>query len=344
MEFQKNGGAHISGLIRQALENGTRRITVTGNWEMEASVRIPSDFTVILENCHLRQGDGTFCNIFLNESCGLPVDKDRNIRIIGIGKAILDGGNYNGLSERTSLKNGYPHISLNNLILFANVDGFTVEGLQLKNQRWWAMNFLFCRHGVIRNIDFDSNPLLLTPTYENYESILVKNADGIDLRAGCHDILIENITGFTEDDTVACTCLFGNLERMFAAEGANWDLYNIIIRNVCASAYCGHVRVLNQGGTKVYNILIDGVMDTSKGDPRVQSPRASATVRIGDRHMYGQRHSEGTETMNITVRNIYSRAYRAVDVVGAIKNLVIDNINGFDGCESLITNDAVNVS
>ena len=29
------------------------------------------------------------------------------------------------------------------------------------------------------------------------------NADGIDIRRGCRDIVIENITGFTEDDTVA---------------------------------------------------------------------------------------------------------------------------------------------
>ena len=37
---------------------------------------------------------------------------DTNIRILGLGRAILDGGNYNGLSERNSLKDGMPYIGL----------------------------------------------------------------------------------------------------------------------------------------------------------------------------------------------------------------------------------------
>ena len=49
-----------------------------------------------------------------------------------MGRVILDGGEYNGLSEKNSLKDGNPHISVNNLILFTNVDGFTIRGLHLR--------------------------------------------------------------------------------------------------------------------------------------------------------------------------------------------------------------------
>lgn len=35
----------------------------------------------------------------------------------------------------------------------------------------------------------------------------VKNGDGIDLRSGCNHCVVENITGSTSDDTVACTAL-----------------------------------------------------------------------------------------------------------------------------------------
>ena len=41
----------------------------------------------------------------------------------------------------------------------------------------------------------------------HYNDILIKNADGVDIRQGCHHILIENLTGFVEDDCVACTAL-----------------------------------------------------------------------------------------------------------------------------------------
>jgi len=341
MEFQNGGGAYLTDLIREAVQNGTRQIMVSGNWEIEQTVKIPSDFTIILQNCHLRMADNTFCNLFTNENCHTPegrtlAGRDRNIRIVGIGKALLDGGTYNGLHEKNAEKDGRPDISVNNLILFTNVEEFDISGIQLHNQRWWAMNFIFCCRGRIRNIDFSSNPGLITPTYEGYQSILVKNGDGIDLRAGCHDILIENITGFTEDDTVACTNLKGGVQDRYRVEGLSTDLYNVVIRNVCAASYCGIVRILNQGGTKVYNILVDGVMDTSAGDTRIQSERCFEVVRIGDKHLYGECHASTSETMNITVRNVYARGFVGVAVTGKVENLVLDNINGFDGCTTLI--------
>lgn len=337
MEFQKNGAAYISGKIRDAMEDGTRQITVTGSWEIEETILLPSDFTVILNDCHLRMGDGTFCNMFVNENCRTEAGRtregtDRNIRIIGIGKAILDGGSYNGLSERNCCKEGRPHISVNCLMLLANVDGIDIQGLQIWNQRWWALTFLFCSNGKVRDIDFRGNDLLVTPSFEGYSCILVKNGDGIDLRAGCHDFIIENITGFTEDDSIACTCLPGDLERMYGVAGLSTELYNVIIRNVMTSSYCGNVRLLNQGGTALYNILIDGVMDTSLRDPSIKAEghRCEGTVRIGDRHLYAER-LETDITRNITVRNVYSRARRAVTVDGEVERLVLDNINGFDG-------------
>lgn len=171
MEFQNGGGAYISGLIREAVQTGTRQITVSGSWEIEQTILLPSDFTIILQNCHLRMADNTFCNLFTNEHCHTPegrtlAGRDRNIRIVGIGKALLDGGTYNGLHEKNAEKDGRPDISVNNLILFTNVEEFDISGIQLHNQRWWAMNFIFCCRGRIRNIDFSSNPGLITPTYE----------------------------------------------------------------------------------------------------------------------------------------------------------------------------------
>ena len=65
--FQPNGAAHIAQLIAAAVADGTQTATVTGDWEMDTAVRIPSDFTLILDGCHLRQADGCFSNIFVNE-------------------------------------------------------------------------------------------------------------------------------------------------------------------------------------------------------------------------------------------------------------------------------------
>ena len=357
MTFYKNGAVYWQAKIDAAACTPERQITIRGNWEIEKTIRIPSDFTVYLEDCHLRMADGTYCNMFRNAGYDLPGGNtaggaDHNIRILGRGRAILDGGTYNGLHERNSLKDGNPHISVNNLILFVNVDGFEISHLHLRNQRWWAMNFLFCRHGSIRHIDFCSEDgiaardgsripgktLADIGEYPGYEAY-IRNSDGIDLRAGCHDILIGDITGFTQDDTVALTGLPGKLEDMYRVEGLPTDIHNVIIRNVNSASFCTNIRLLNQGGIRLYNILIDGMMDASAGSPHMD--RGIYGVRVGDNHMYGPRHSTPDETFNITIRNVYSRARSsAVQLAGSITNCVLDNINVYDGCPNVLLNDA----
>ena len=201
--FIQGGGALLQKKIDRALADGSRQLVITGNFEIEQTVLIPSDFTLILENCHLRMADDTFCNMFRNQKAGTEEGKtiegaDRNIVIEGRGKAILDGGNYNGLSESNSCKDGRPHISVNNLILFHNVEHFKVSGLFLCNQRWWAMNFLFCRFGHIHDIEFraddrrrdkDGNIIHGHICDEStWYDVIVRNADGLDLR---HDNRVE---------------------------------------------------------------------------------------------------------------------------------------------------------
>ncbi len=113
--FQKHGSEHITSLIRAATENGSRTATVSGAWEIDTAIRLPSDFTLILQDCHLRMADGCFSNMFVNEHHGTEIGRthngtDHNIAVIGKGRAILDGGEYNGLSESTQMRDGMPPI------------------------------------------------------------------------------------------------------------------------------------------------------------------------------------------------------------------------------------------
>ncbi len=344
MTMIPNGGKAIQTMIDEAVLMGSRKAEVRGSYEIERTIVIPSGFTLVLDNCTLRMADNTFCNMFTNaarfrEAPRLASEADRGIVIEGRGRVVLDGGSYNGLCESNSEKDGRPHISQNNILLFANVEGFRISGLQIRSQRWWAMNFLYCRRGVIRDIDFCSDCTMTDrdgnrtaglsyAALEAGSDIYLKNSDGIDLRLGCRDIDIENITGFTEDDTIALTALRGRLEELFRVEDLPDEIANVTIRNVHASAFCALVRLLNQGGTKLYNVLIDGVMDASADSPCLD--RGAYAVRIGDRRAYGGRTSTKHETYNIVVRNVFSRAKTALDVVGDIGQLSSENILTFD--------------
>lgn len=342
--------ASIQNAIAKAKEIGCDKVviprynkrTASFTWIIEETVKLPSDITLVLDNCHLMMADHTFCNMITNENCGTKIGKtqagrQKNIIIEGRGRAVLDGGTYNGLAEDNYNKETGPYPTDNCTLVMTNVEGFTVRNLHFRHQRYWAMNFLFCSNGKISDIDFmadhtfiDENGTIqnvLTREYP-HSSICVKNADGIDVRAGCHDIIVENITGFTEDDTVALTGLYGGSTQRFAVEGLSADIRNIIIRNINSATLYANVRLLNQGGVKIYNVLVDGIMDASKDFPGLK--RGSSGVRIGDHNMYGDRHATAEETYNIIVRNVFSRAIAPLNIVCEMKNFNCDNIVSFD--------------
>lgn len=345
-KFIKDGHEHIRALISAAVADGSRRAVVRGAYEIAEAVRIPSDFELVLEDCHLRMADGVYDNMFVNEHHATKLGmseagRDHGISIIGRGEAILDGGNYNGLSERNHSRDGMPPIWKNNLLLFTNVENFRITGISCRNQRWWAINLVFCSRGRLSDIDFCSSDIGIDAEGHEYhglqrakyDEVLVKNSDGIDVRVGCHDIEIENITGFTEDDTVAITGLLG-FERDFLVEGLSTDIHHITVRNVCSAAFCTNVRLLNQGDVRLHDVLIDGVYDTSEGLPYLD--HGLYTVRIGDVRMYGTRHATADETYNITVRNVRGGGDYVIALAGEIGNLTIENIEAFRGAELML--------
>ena len=342
--FKPGGYEYITSLIADALARDERTAVVTDSCYIDRAVRIPSDFTLVLDGCTLCQADGCMDNIFVNEHHGTPEGttaggRDRNIRVIGRNGAVLDGGNYNGLGEKNAGRDGRPPIWKNNMILFTNVDGFEIADLHCRNQRWWALNFIYCANGYIHDLDFCSCDLWTDENGEmhhgllrkKYAQVLVKNSDGIDLRQGCHDIVIENITGFTEDDTVALTALNGRMEQTFAVEGLSTAICRVQIRHITAAAYCSVIRLLNQGEICLHDISIEDVVDTSPDCPHLDG--SVYTVRVGDgNHMYGSRHATKDETYNITIRGVRSHAVTAaLHLAGQIGNLIIEDVQCAEG-------------
>ena len=49
--FQKGGYDYITAEIQRAIESGSRTAIITGHWEIDKAVRLPSNITLILENC-----------------------------------------------------------------------------------------------------------------------------------------------------------------------------------------------------------------------------------------------------------------------------------------------------
>ena len=296
-----------------------RENPLTGDavWLIRRRLVLDSNTTVILDGAHLRLDDGVFEQIFTTEpEMGMDHTAKENIKILGKNGAVLDGGNFNGLTEKTQRKNGLPRVLNNSPIFFRNVDGFEISNLRILEQRYWGMTFYNCCNGVIRDIDFEANNG-------------APNQDGIDLRMGCHHIVIENILGKTGDDTVALTALRGRFRNPFIPEDACPDIHDVIIRNVVAECTGGHgiIRLLCHDGCKVYNITVEDILDKAVDGGR----RSQAAIRIGDPNYSSISHAKDEDMYNLTVRRVRTDAPAAIKLHGNPANFVVEDIDNKGG-------------
>ena len=315
----------INNAVRLAAQSEVGKVVIprinarTGEacWSVDRAILLPSDFHIVLDNCYIRQADATFDNVFRNENMytdgfATASKEQRNIVISGVGNAVIDGGEPNGLTEKTSLKDGNPHIVWNNTILLHNVDGFVIENIKIINQRWWAIDLIYATNGRIDNITFDAK--------DN-----IPNQDGLDLRCGCHNISVSNIFGQAGDDLVALSGFMGFEKRLgLVIDEKDKDIYNVTIRNVVGTSVTKAVVALrNHDEIKLYDVTVDGVTDTS-GDEKGNNPYA--IVRVGQKTYSNVRPSILGETSRIFINNVHAAHGDAVLINATLCDSRISNI------------------
>lgn len=346
----------IQNAVDEAKKCGADRVVIprmnerTGKpqWDVDKAIRLCSDLEVILDNCYIRQIDRSMDNVFINHDHDNPdttiAGEQQNIRIIGKGNAVIDGGEPNGLSEFTSLKDGMPHISKNNPILLHNVRGLVIDNITIRNQRWWGINLLYVEKAKISNINIDAMNNM-------------RNQDGIDLRIGCHDIIIENIWGQAGDDLIALSGFWGGRESdTYAVEGKSRDIHDIIIKNVIGtSADCTVIALRNTDGVKLYNVTIDSIYDSLNGVRnedvesggtfyehgdnyrRVGSKSPYAMILVGQHGFFRERSNLPGEVYGLKVSNIHARCNKAIRLNTTLQNSHFSNIYGAENVTHLIT-------
>jgi hypothetical protein len=217
-------------------------------------------------------------------------------------------------------------------ILFACVEDFSIENIRIKQAHGWNISLENCSYGEIRRIDFENSMgRMIDGIVENIE-----NQDGIDIRNGCHDITISDITGFTGDDVIALTaiatkcpylpggsvCTTHVMHNDFTRRDP--DIHDIIIRNVRAySTLCCTIRLLPTE-SHIYNVVIDGVIDTI---PDVGHEHWGCVLLLGDGDgIYGKALPDGMR--GISISNIIGgrRTRHVLNISGLLSDSVITNI------------------
>jgi hypothetical protein len=347
-------------------------------WSLDTAILLPSNTTVILQNCKLKLSDKCRDNFFRSANCGFGIEENEpifNVHIKGEGNVVLEGADHpraTGDASKT-LKKTCP-FTVEDIcrhadwveaerrtpeqitfadrhdysygtdagregevqngdwrgigILFARVNDFSISGLTVRESHGWAISLEDCSNGYVEKIHFDARMnKMIDGMLQNME-----NQDGVDLRNGCHDITISDITGETGDDVVALTAIASSKYRPGGALGYtqvmhnDWsrrdpDIYNIIIRNVRAySSLCYLVRLL-PCECSIRNVVIDGVIDTSPEDVHC------GCLFLGERDAAYGRNLPGS-LRNITISNvIYNNTDEAaIRVDGYLQDSTVTNV------------------
>ena len=313
--FGATDGETIQNAVNAAAAAGVklvipRRNARTGQmrWDIEKTVVLPSNSYVELLDAHLRQADFTYCNLFTNE------EGAKNITVCGAGNALVDTGRPNGLKLKTAGKLGFGPITDNATFLFKGVEGLTVRDLSIRQSRWYSIYCVGCQNGRISDIDLFAPPIF-------------PDLAGIQLRSGCRDFLMENITGLSGEELILIST-----QACDATEDKN--IRNIYIRNILANASRCHILdILCHDGGCVENILAETLLDNSLAE---QKKQPAATVRIG--HSEGYYKSRGTvdSIKNITLRDMNGRGTATVELGGCSSQVSITNLHSFGTSENSI--------
>ena len=211
-------------------------------------------------------------------------------------------------------------------ILLANVKDFSISNLRIIESHGWGISLEACTKGIIEKIDFDA---CMSKMIDGLRSNM-ENQDGIDLRNGCNNIIISDITGRTGDDVIALTAIAnpeykpgGSLCSTHVMHN-DWtkrdtDIHDIIIQNVIASSdLCAIIRLL-PCHSKIYNVTINNIIDTSPDGDHW------CTFVLGEADSaYGENLVDSMK--NITISNVVCNANDGILIDGYLTDSLFSNI------------------
>lgn len=323
-------------------------------WLLDEAILLPENTTVILQNCRIKLSDACRDNFFRTANCGFGIADPapiENIHLRGEGLCILEGADRprstgdGGKILANPIPYGEGHDKTfgtdagkesesqfgdwrNIGVLFANVKNFSIEGLKIVESHGWGISLEACSYGRVEKIEFDAcMSKMIDGLRQNIE-----NEDGVDIRNGCHHIVISDIMGQSGDDLVALTAIAdstyrdgGSLHTTHVMHN-DWTrrdptIHDIVIRNVIGRSHLCYMIRLLPCNTEIYNVVVDGVVDTTP-----EPTGHSGVMVLGEPDgIYGTCYPSGLH--HITISNVICNGRKSgISVKGYLKDSTISNV------------------
>lgn len=192
----------------------------TNVWLIDKAILLPSNIELELNNCKIKLSDLYRDNFIRSANSGLGISNIQplhNIKIVGVGNVLLEGADNpraTGGHNKTLSLNPDPSMSYgtdagkpnenqkggwrNHGIILANVDKFEISNITMKDYHAHGLVLERSSNGIVKNMTFDVSQSVVV----NGVKKQILNQDGMGVRFGCHDIIIDNCRGKSGDDFI----------------------------------------------------------------------------------------------------------------------------------------------
>ncbi|MGX5819765.1 glycosyl hydrolase family 28-related protein [Chitinophaga lutea] len=309
---RKDDSKAIQKAVDKAKMTTSREVFLpAGHYLIGASIVVPSDFTIRADKgayIELKRGSNQY--LLRNEDLR---NGNRNITVTG------GHWNGNGWSQTRTIRDRVDNSEFCFGLFFYRVSNLRVSDMQIDSTRSWGIAYMECDTVHIHDIRFHQNPF----KDAQGTSALLQNGDGV--TGGGDHVLIENISGFTNDDLVAFASGGASFQGRMAPFPAK-DYRNVTVRRIYPQNAYDSIPALKAvafytfGHTRVSDITIEDV----KGNTAMASVLFYSLFRK-------KGYFSNVKVRGVEGTNVYSRAAHPMlpftyGVIG-IKNSEIDSID-----------------
>jgi polygalacturonase len=308
---QKDMTKTLQNGIDKAAKKGTNRYEIpAGHYLISSPLLIPSNFTLVADpQAYIELKKSSNQYLLRNKDI---VNGNENIKVLG-GK-----WNGNAWTQTRTIRDKVENSDFCFGMFFYKVKNLEVGQMQIDSTRSWGIAYMECDDVHVHDVRFQQNPFL----DNKYTSALTHNGDGV--TGGGNNVLIENISGFTNDDLIAFASGGASFQGKMSPFPAR-DYKNVTVRNIFPETIYDSIPSLKGvafytfENARVSNISIENV----KGNA------AMASVLFYS--LFDKKGSfSNVKISNVEGTNVYSRSTQLnlpkTYAVLAFKNSDFDNL------------------
>lgn len=332
-------------------------VTGKDKWLIDKAILLPGNMDLVLNNCTIKLSDKCRDNFFRSANSGLGISDIKplkNIKIRGIGNVVLEGADNprsTGDHNKTLSENPNGNFSLsygtdagkvnenqkggwrNHGIILAHVDGFEITGLTLKDYHAHGIVLERAQNGKVSNITFDVRQAVEI----NGKDQQILNQDGLGVRFGCKNIIIDNCRGKSGDDFINIgltdTNVSAGQENVNVVSGSIYrgavdNISNIYLQNWQDFYSISHraIRIMPIGNLRINNVFIENMIinKSSKQGLFVEHTHNIKGLFVQNVISHHMVHAKGITQASF--RDIFRIGHgEAIDVVKS-ESVIIDNV------------------